>query len=161
MDLFHLSFACLSSFSDNISVDSKRYHPGQPQGIWPKIMPGGPVFAHTNCPGSRDLTRAGKLQKFNQHTGLIPTQNRFFGMHTVYETEFSVYILDSFKMPFPIPYEISVSGDYSRLENFSGPWGFDQSNLTRGREFDQKFCLRGWDLTSFWKFALQLPRRGW
>ena len=38
--------------------------------------------------GGRDLTGTGKLQKL-QLAGLIPTQNRFFGIHTEYETEFA------------------------------------------------------------------------
>ena len=45
-----------------------------------------------------------------------------------------------------IPSEISVLGDYlrlegnERLENLPDPRGFDQSYLPRGREFEQKIC---------------------
>ena len=43
-----------------------------------------------------------------------------------------------------IPSEISMSGDYLRLEGNKGrkicPCGFDQPYLPGGREFDQKIC---------------------
>ena len=49
----------------------------------------GPGFAHTNCPGGAEFDRGWEVGKI-QHTGLIPTQNRFFRIHTKYETELAL-----------------------------------------------------------------------
>ena len=69
--------------SNYASVNSKRYHSPlrATPGHLTKVMPGGPGFAHTNRPGGQNLTGAGNLQKIQQHMGLIPTQNCFFGIH--------------------------------------------------------------------------------
>ena len=69
----------------SVTISPLRVTPGH----LTKVMPGGPGFAHTNRPGGQNLTGAGNLQKIRQHMGLIPTQNRFFGIHTEYETEFA------------------------------------------------------------------------
>ena len=47
--------------------------------------------------------------------------------------------------------EISMSGDYLRLENLPGPQGFNQSNLPRGGEFDKR--IPWWYLTGFSKLV--------
>ena len=75
----------------------------------------------------------------------------------------SVYILVSFKMLFhctskTIPYEISMSGDYLKLEGNKG-----KGNLPGPRDLTKRICpgvgnltknfARGADLTGFRKFA--------
>ena len=48
-------------------------------------MPGGPGFAHTNCPRGPGFDGSGEVAKI-LHTGLIRTLNRFFSIHVEYET---------------------------------------------------------------------------
>ena len=52
----------------------------------------GPGFAHINCPGEPGFDRSWEAAKI-QHTGLIPTQNRFFSIHIQHETEFLLLVL--------------------------------------------------------------------
>ena len=51
-----------------------------------------------------------------------------------------------------IPSEVLMSRDYLRLENLSGPRGFDRSNLPDGRKFEQKSC-RGVGFDRYLKIA--------
>ena len=59
----------------------------------------------------------------------------------------AVYILVSFKVPFhcmnkTIPSEISMSGDYLRLDVFALPWGFDLSDLSKVGNLTKKISWR-------------------
>ena len=47
----------------------------------------GAGFAHINCPRGPGFDRGWEVAKI-QHTGLIPTQNRFFGIHIYMKQNF-------------------------------------------------------------------------
>ena len=62
--------------------------PGQSRGILPKNHAGERGIGHINRPGA-GFDRGWEVAKISQHTGLIPTQNHFFGIHAEYESEFA------------------------------------------------------------------------
>ena len=56
-------------------------------------MPGGLALPTQIVPGGTGFDRGWEVAKI-RHTGQIPNQNRFFGIHTEYETEFAFSFKD-------------------------------------------------------------------